>query len=304
MFTAETHRAKGKECFQAQCYEEAAMCYREALQFITDCTLPEAAELGQAVRLNIVVCLQKLGSPPDEALSLCDEVLQANPASAKALFWRGIAWRDLARRPTAAETQKELLGNARRDFLQAARIAPTDRQVRSQLDEVTEQLKSLPGEGDSLRLAFGGGMYDDRDRPPVEPEPPEVCSVCGRLGHARCGRDYWVEQRARWLQMPEQEVAREPTSFEEDGSLRVAILAVRAKAADLASKAGGASASTGGHPRESFRDADGVLLELSDEERDMLEDCIESIERPYPKLKRPLSLPQAVTCAEEFWAED
>jgi len=299
---AERLRASGKEHFQAQRYDEAARCYREALQALEEVP-DEAAPLGQAVRLNLVVCLHRLGSAPEEALRLCDEVLASDPTSAKALFWRGTFGRELARQASETSAQRETLAAARRDFLQAARLEPSDRQVREKLEEVTEELKALPGGGDGLRLGVGSGLYDDREAEPLEPPPPpEVCSVCGRLGHPRCGKGFWIDQRAVWLQMPVDQVEQDPPTFEDDGNLRVAILAARAQAAMSGEE--GAEASSRGGSQRVVRDEYGELVELSDSEQEMLEDCLDSTERPYPKLKRSLPLPQAVRCAEELWAED
>jgi hypothetical protein len=39
------------------------------------------------------------------------------------------------------------------------------------------------------------------------------------------------------------------------------------------------------------------------DEREMLEDSLESTERPYPGLKRPVALAQAVAVAEELWED-
>lgn len=306
---ADKLRVSGKEHFQAQRFDEAARCYREALQALKGGG-DEAATLGQAIRLNLVVCLQRLGSPPEEALQLCDEVLAADPSTqrevrAKALFWRGSVRRELSKQASDTSTQREALSTARHDLLQAARLEPGDRQVREKLEEVTEELKALPGGGgDGLRLGLGSGLYNDREAEPQEPPPPpEVCSVCGRLGHPRCGKAFWIDQRAVWLRMPVEQVEAEPTSFEHDGTLHGAILAERAREAQEATSGEGGTAAS---PRcgRPIRDEYGELVELSDEERDTLEDCLDAVERPYPQPLRSLPLPQAVRCAEELWAED
>ena len=122
-------------------------------------------------------------------------------------------------------------------------------------------------------------------------------------GHqvTRCGKEFWVEQRAAWLGLPFAQVDQEPESFEDDGTLmgtlRAARLAMAAAAVDrefgqlLASRY--ATLVDGHEPPE-----------LSDREREMAEDCLDSTVRPYPCLKRPLPLAQAVRCAEELWDAD
>eukprot|EP00747_Dinoflagellata_sp_TGD_P084860 gnl/TRDRNA2_/TRDRNA2_162680_c0_seq2.p1 gnl/TRDRNA2_/TRDRNA2_162680_c0~~gnl/TRDRNA2_/TRDRNA2_162680_c0_seq2.p1 ORF type:complete len:182 (+),score=25.27 gnl/TRDRNA2_/TRDRNA2_162680_c0_seq2:52-546(+) len=102
-----------------------------------------------------------------------------------------------------------------------------------------------------------------------------------------CGKAHWVAQRARWLDVPEEEVSKEPESFEDHGSLGAYQEAKRAQASNCQERA---------CPSQSH-------LDLSDDEREMLEDCLDSTERPYPPLKRSLPLVQAIRCAEEIWAE-
>jgi len=103
-----------------------------------------------------------------------------------------------------------------------------------------------------------------------------------------------VAQRARWLRVSEEEVGRDPSDFEDDGTL----IGLR-----IAQRAAERLASGGTDADESRRRCDD-LSELSEDEREMLEDCLESTERPFPRLKRRLPLAQAVWCAEELWAED
>jgi len=80
----------------------------------------------------------------------------------------------------------------------------------------------------------------------------------------------------------EETVANDPASFEDNGTLMATMQARPAR--------------TQASP--------GDLSDLSDEEREILEDCLDSTERPYPLLKRKLGLPLAVRCAEELWAEN
>jgi tetratricopeptide (TPR) repeat protein len=313
---AERLRACGREHFQAERFDEAARCYREALEQIPQGGRDaEASALGQKIRLNLALCLHRLDTCPEEALRLCEEALAIDPQNTKALFWRGSLRQDLAKRTSAenAALQRETLTLARQDFLHAARLEPGNRQFRDKLEEVTEFIKAISGAGsDGLRLGLGSGMYDDREAGiPRPPSPPMICSVCGREGHPRCGKSFWIDERAVWLRMPPDQVAQDPATFEDDGNLRVAILAARAQEAlerAPAIVAGGGSGEAAGCSRGSgraaIRDEDGELVDLSDDAVETLEDCLDAVERPYPNLKRPIPLPQAVRCAEELWAED
>mmetsp|Transcript_55533 Transcript_55533/g.180143 ORF Transcript_55533/g.180143 Transcript_55533/m.180143 type:complete len:324 (+) Transcript_55533:138-1109(+) len=302
---ADKLRARGNEHFKAGQNEDAAKCYREALQALK--TLPldgpggeaqAALTTAQAVRLNLALCLVEIG--PQEAIQLCDEALEADPECAKALFRRAAASRSIARSASGdAAAEREALSAARRDLLQAAKLEPGDRQIRTSLEEVSGLLKALGGGGEGLRLGFGSGLYNDRMDSAAASEPPAavvLCSVCERQGHTQCGREFWYAERAVWLGIPVEEVSRDPSSFEDDGTLREVILAARRQSALV---------DPGGQrPGLLEYGPDGDLPELSDSEREMLEDCLDSTERPYPQPKRPLPLPQAVRCAEEFWMED
>lgn len=297
---AQALKIQGNEHFKAQRLEEAAACYRKALNLLREKD-QAVSSLSQTVRVNLATCLQRSGGLPEEVVSLCDEVLKADPGNAKALFWRADARRSFAQRlPAGSEAEKrEALASARQDLVSAARVEPGDRKVRVQLEEVTEELKALgsrgdKGEKDKVAQGFGAGLlYGDKPATAELPPAPQDCETCGWTGHARCGRQFWVEQRAAWLRMPLAEVDREPPTFEDDGTLRAARRAARATAAG--EEAAGTAADDSDDP---------VLSDLGESEREMLEDCLDSTERPYPRLKRPLSLAQAVRCAEELWDDD
>mmetsp|Transcript_48529 Transcript_48529/g.113620 ORF Transcript_48529/g.113620 Transcript_48529/m.113620 type:complete len:147 (-) Transcript_48529:126-566(-) len=88
------------------------------------------------------------------------------------------------------------------------------------------------------------------------------------------GSRYWVALRAAWLRQPEEAVAKLPPSFESPGHLqlsRVQTVAVR---------------------------------DLSDDELEDLEDCLDAMQRPFPRLKRSVPLAQVVQCADTLWDTD
>mmetsp|Transcript_115216 Transcript_115216/g.332827 ORF Transcript_115216/g.332827 Transcript_115216/m.332827 type:complete len:324 (+) Transcript_115216:208-1179(+) len=303
---AEEFRFQGNEYFEANRHTEAAACYRQALALLDE-SASAAAEagsqmtpLGRAVRLNLAACLQRLGVEPAEVVQLCSEVLEADSSCAKALFRRGMAQREIARSAADAATTRQNLAAARSDFLKTARLQPSDRQVRSQLDETTEELKAADRAAGGLGL--GMGLYDDREIP-EPPPPPVVCSTCGREGHPQCGRALWVAQRAAWLGMPVSEVDRDPPSFDDDGTLRAAIRAARGAGGASHSDRGEGAKAEATTSSDDDEDLEDGVASLSETEQEMLEDCICAIDRPYPELKRKLSLPRAVRCAEQLWDE-
>lgn len=289
-------RERGNQLFRAQRFAEAAETYREAMVQVRAAeaevtslrpgSAPGAsAELGRAVRLNLATCLVRLQEGLGEAIRLCDEVLEKDPSNMKAVFRRGAARHALARELPDPAQQRTALQAARRDLLAAAKAEPGDREVRVLFEQVTEDLRQMPVASAGPAL---GGLYDDREPTVPEPAPErDACPVCGRIDHTSCGRALWVAQRAQWLGVPVDEVARDPTSFEEEGTLAPLLRATR--------PAVGVAADT---------DMPDALSDLSDEEREMLEECLDATERPFPQLKRALPLTHAVHCAQELWAED
>jgi tetratricopeptide (TPR) repeat protein len=289
MTSAADLRRIGNELFQQQNFADASSNYREALAII------KASETGsgdadvvlsKAVRLNLASCCLQMGDGLDEAVALCSEVLAVEPGEAKARFKRGSALQEQARRLENPVDRRNKLKAAKQDFVQALQSAPNDRQLRARFEEVNAALRDAQeagaDDGSFLKGYFGRnlkkkGLYEDREA--STPALPVICSVCGRPGHPRCGRDLWVAERARWLNMPEEEVGREPPSFEHGGTLEEARL--------LQSKC------TVTPPPD--------LSDLSDEERDVLEDCLESTCRPFPCLIGRLRLPVVVQCAEQLW---
>jgi len=330
---AEEHRRDGNVHFKAQRFEEAIGCYRQALQILQQ-SLEVAADadgwvsltpLGQAVRLNLAACLLRTSADPAEAILLCSDVLSSDVSCAKALFRRGTAQQELARRSADAAASREALLAARSDFRKAASLEPTDRQVRAHLEAVTTELRAAgSGSGSGLRLGFGGGLYDDL-KPAEPPPPPVVCTACGREGHPMCGRAFWVQQRAEWLCVPAEVVGRDPVSFERSGRLRAALRAARAESAGGPGALSGPeplAASAPRAPGSAVEDAaaaadgrsdgeddlsdfsDELLLEdLSESEQEVLEDCLGAVDRPFPALRRKLALPHAVQTANLLWSE-
>eukprot|EP00927_Polykrikos_kofoidii_P054445 TRINITY_DN48858_c0_g1_i1.p1 TRINITY_DN48858_c0_g1~~TRINITY_DN48858_c0_g1_i1.p1 ORF type:complete len:292 (-),score=47.92 TRINITY_DN48858_c0_g1_i1:21-896(-) len=268
---AMTRRETGNALYKEQQFFEAAALYREALIHVrrgesaSGSSSEQWQTTGTAVRLNLACCLAKLGTEFEEAVLVCDEVLASEPNNAKALFRRGAAlYAGTQASIGTTSDQRGALSAARRDLLQARKLAPSERQIRTLLAEVTEALRD----------------QDRQAAPP--PTPPEPCATCGRFGHACCGKAWWVQQRAEWLRIDIAEAEREPERFEDQGSLAEVLAVARG--------------------RQGIIDHD-LDEEVSDGEREMLEDCLEATDRPYPQPKKKLPLALAVQCAAELWAD-
>jgi len=95
------------------------------------------------------------------------------------------------------------------------------------------------------------------------------------------GREAWYVLRGRWLGVSSEVVAQEPASFERQGQLAEALRELRAPGRDRVAE----------------------LQDLPADERESIKDVLDATQRPFPLLRRPVPLPQAVQCAEELWAE-
>jgi len=277
MSAAAELREQGNQLFEVGQFADAARCYGEALALLAS-ENPEMEVLQVPVRLNLAAALLRLDDSMEDVIKLCNEVVALDSSNTKAFFRRGLAQQALAER---SENPRPILQAARKDFLCAAKLEPTNRQVRKSLETVSKALEApQKAEGYGLPALFRSELYADREAS-KPPPPPPVCSVCGHLGHKACGKASWLAQRAQWLAVPETEVAKEPESFEEDGTLSSALREIRSSNEDY--------------------ECGPDLSDLSDDDREALEDCIESTERPFPRLRGPVTLTQAVRCAVEMW---
>lgn len=257
-------RNRANDLFKESRFSEAADLYRQARQIMRTPGKEVPTDIRQAVLMNLALCLGRTGGDPEHIVSLCDEVLSVNPNSAKAFFKRGLAYSSIAGQKEGEERQVALqLG--RQDLIQAARLEPNDRHIRKKLSEVTEAMCAA---GSSKK-----GLYDEM--PPAAPRPPpQVCPDCGHQGHPCCGKAYWVRQRAEWLSCAESEIDQEPADFEDSGSLQLT------RGAQLPREQGATSNFADAFLAEEF--VQPGVPELTSDEWEVLEDCLESTEKPYP----------------------
>lgn len=289
---AEELRQRGNAHFREQQLPEAISCYRETLALVArevDASArAEHRALVSTVCLNLAACLLPSDASDQtpgvaerllEVEQLCGDVLSCEPQNVKALFRRGAARfrrsRLLQPGPDLAAEERKLLHDARQDALEAARVEPNNRQARSLLDDITQALREPPP------------LYSDCQPAPTPPLVV-ICSTCNLPGHSTCnltGKDWWLAQRAQWLGVPLDQVGSVPNDFEDDGTLQDVVLEAR-RGVDV------------------WRQAQLTDEDLSDEERETLEECLEATIKPYPQLKRKLPLSVAVQCAVELWDDD
>jgi len=231
-----------------------------------------------------------------------NESTQSNSTDkAQSLFNLGKGGFAKAQQLPSGKAKKSVLVEAKQNVLDAARLQPKDREMRAVLEDIKSAIKE---EASNSKRSLLGALYDDKEDVEESARAAAAATAaadaaaaaaaaqrCVRPPPDRCGKAFWVKQRAEWLRLPEELVAPEPASFEMQGSLLDARPAVTA-AADSSHSAARASS-----PVESLDD-------MSSDERDQLEDCLDSVEKPYPLLKQQLSLRLAVHCAHRIWEDD
>ena len=106
LMAAEVLRTKGNDAFRSGDVAAASAKYTKAMRYLdlfADCTGPaapsekqaeERAKASLSCQLNLAQCALKLGNP-ESALAHCTGALALDPSSAKALFRRGTAKREL-----------------------------------------------------------------------------------------------------------------------------------------------------------------------------------------------------------------
>ncbi|KAF4694938.1 hypothetical protein FOZ60_006458 [Perkinsus olseni] len=124
-------KAEGNALVKEQKYDEALEKYTRGLDNVKSYNTPAVLTLQKALCSNAALCCLKL-EKFDECRDYCDRVLQQDPKAVKALYRRGVAYRELK------ETDKAYL-----DLSIAARLSPNDEVL---VADFMEFKKSLPAD--------------------------------------------------------------------------------------------------------------------------------------------------------------
>ncbi|KAF4717071.1 hypothetical protein FOZ62_030047, partial [Perkinsus olseni] len=124
-------KAEGNALVKEQKYDEALEKYTRGLDNVKSYNTPAVLTLQKALCSNAALCCLKL-EKYDECRDYCDRVLQQDPKAVKALYRRGVAYRELK------ETDKAYL-----DLSIAARLSPNDEVL---VADFMEFKKSLPAD--------------------------------------------------------------------------------------------------------------------------------------------------------------
>ncbi|KAF4671679.1 hypothetical protein FOL47_001348 [Perkinsus chesapeaki] len=124
-----TLKAEGNALVKEQKYNEALEKYARGIENVKSYSTPSVLTLQKALYSNAALCCLKL-EKFQECRDYCDHVLEQDPKAVKALYRRGIAYRELE------ETDKAYL-----DLSAAARLSPNDEVL---VNDFMEFKSSLP----------------------------------------------------------------------------------------------------------------------------------------------------------------
>ena len=159
---AKALKATGTEDFQAKTFDAAAAKYSCAADFALEAGHHCEPELLGALHLNEAQCRLRL-EEPSAASALCSRVLERDPQNVKALYRRACA---------RLELQEYL--EARRDLASAAKLEPTNREVRAKLAACKEAAEAQRRQERALYSAMMSGKAEET--PPEAPSqaPPQA----------------------------------------------------------------------------------------------------------------------------------
>eukprot|EP00744_Colponema_vietnamica_P010353 GILI01014639.1.p1 GENE.GILI01014639.1~~GILI01014639.1.p1 ORF type:complete len:482 (+),score=182.79 GILI01014639.1:106-1551(+) len=147
MEAAGKSKDSGNDAFKKGDMAAAVREYSEGLEYLNEIgedfeeVKPAAETLKVTLLLNQAMCLikqEKFG----EAIDKCSKALAIEPSNMKALYRRGLA-----------RSSYGLLEEAKSDLLEAARLEPSNRDVRGELEKVKKRMEEAKKKE---KAAFGG----------------------------------------------------------------------------------------------------------------------------------------------------
>jgi len=142
---AHRHKNRGNGLFKLGDFRDAVSQYELARVYLRHLDDPGAHNKDVLAPLlsNLALCHLRL-EQPGEAVLVCDAGLGIEPANAKLFYLRGQARRRLLDLEQAAA-----------DLVKAVKLAPNNKQIRSELDEVKKAIKNAD---DAERKMFAGRL--------------------------------------------------------------------------------------------------------------------------------------------------
>eukprot|EP00435_Cladocopium_sp_Y103_P018264 s2781_g4.t1 len=123
-----TLKNQGNDHIKAQKYADALKAYSKALENLKPFGGDDVSQLRLSLLLNSAMCHLKQ-KEPEKTLQVCEEALQINSKSVKALFRRGLARVDLGQ-------HAEGVG----DMKFASKLSPEDKTITSELERVEKEI--------------------------------------------------------------------------------------------------------------------------------------------------------------------
>lgn len=123
-----TLKNQGNDEIKAQKYSDALKSYSRALENLKPFAGEDVSQLRLSLLLNSAMCHLKQ-KEPEKTLEVCEEALQINSKSVKALFRRGLARVDLGQ-----------LAEGVGDMKLASKLSPEDKTITAELDRVEKEI--------------------------------------------------------------------------------------------------------------------------------------------------------------------
>lgn len=123
-----TLKNQGNDHIKAQKYADALKAYSKALENLKPFGGDDVSQLRLSLLLNSAMCHLKQ-KEPEKTLQVCEEALQINSKSVKALFRRGLARVDLGQ-----------LAEGVGDMKFASKLSPEDKTITSELERVEKEI--------------------------------------------------------------------------------------------------------------------------------------------------------------------
>ncbi|CAJ1450019.1 unnamed protein product [Effrenium voratum] len=122
-----TLKNDGNDFIKAQQYADALKSYSKALENLKPFSGEDISQLRLSLLLNSAMCYLKQ-KQPEKTLEVCEQALQINGKSVKALFRRGLARVDLGQ-----------LAEGVADMKLAAKLSPEDKTITTELERVEKE---------------------------------------------------------------------------------------------------------------------------------------------------------------------
>lgn len=182
----EDQKAMGNDRFREGQFEDAILCYGQALALLEGGHNPT---IRSTLLSNQAMCLLKLGRFKD-AEAAASMALAADAANGKAVYRRGLA-----------RLQLDDARGALEDLQKASRLEPQNRDVRLKLDEARKAMESIPVSQQEVAVATAAANALGMEKKGLYDEKPDLNE--GRLAESHREQREWISTISNWEEITE-----------------------------------------------------------------------------------------------------